>query len=274
MAMDINDSFVKQYESEVHEVYQQMGSKFRNTVRTKNGIVGESTTFQKVGKGAASTKARHGEITPMTIDHTPVTCTLADWYAGDYVDKLDELKINHDERRVIVNAGAYALGRKTDELIIAQAETTTNITPAASGLDLDAVLAALESLGSRDAFEGGGGLYAFVGWKQWADLMKIEDFKDADRIGGEDLPFKQTGVKGRKWLDTVWMPHTGLTLDTAERQCLWYNSTALGHAIGADVSTDIDWEGRKAAHFVNNMMSQGACLIDESGVEMLDVTES
>lgn len=273
MAQDIDDSFVRQYESEVHEAYQQMGSKFRNTVRTKSGIVGESTTFQKVGKGAASTKARHGEITPMTIDHAPVVCTLEDWYAGDYVDKFDELKINHDERKVIVNAGAYALGRKTDELVIAEAEGTTNITTGATGLILSVVLEALESLGSRDAFEGGGRLYAFVGWKQWVDLMSIEDFKDADRIGPGDLPFNHTGAKGRMWLDTVWMPHTGLTLDTAERQCLWYNETALGHAIGADIETDVDWEGRKAAHFVNSGMSQGACLIDEDGVEMLDITE-
>ena len=32
--------------------------------------------------------------------------------------KLDELKMNIDERRVVASAGAYALGRKSDELII------------------------------------------------------------------------------------------------------------------------------------------------------------
>ena len=31
---------------------------------------------------------------------------------------MDEPKINYDERRVVASAGAYALGRKTDELII------------------------------------------------------------------------------------------------------------------------------------------------------------
>ena len=49
MASDIDDSFVQQFESEVHIEYQRMGSRMRNTVRTKNNITGESTTFQKIG---------------------------------------------------------------------------------------------------------------------------------------------------------------------------------------------------------------------------------
>ncbi len=72
MAMDISDAFVKQFESEVHMAYQRMGSKLRNTVRNKNNVKGTSTTFQKVGKGSAGTKSRHGNVPVMSIDHTPV----------------------------------------------------------------------------------------------------------------------------------------------------------------------------------------------------------
>src|SRR3546814_4917763 len=104
--------------------YQRQGSLLRATVRSKNNVKGASTTFQKIGKGVASTKARHGKVTPMNVDHTPVECILQDFYAGDYVDKLDEAKVNHDERMVIANAGAWGLGRKTDEMVIAQADKT------------------------------------------------------------------------------------------------------------------------------------------------------
>jgi Phage capsid protein len=72
--------------------------------------------FQTVGKGSASTKARHGMVPVMNVDHTPVECQLQDFYAGDWVDHLDELKVNIDERQVLANAGAFALGRKTDEI--------------------------------------------------------------------------------------------------------------------------------------------------------------
>ena len=119
MSTSIDQAFIKQFEEEVHQAYQRMGSKLRNTVRVKNGVEGSSTVFQKVGKGTASTKARHGKVPVMNIDHTPIECVLEDYYAGDWVDHLDELKINIDERQVLANAGAFALGRKTDELIIA-----------------------------------------------------------------------------------------------------------------------------------------------------------
>jgi Phage capsid protein len=62
MSTSVELSFVKNFEAEVHLQYQQMGSKLRNTVRTKNNVVGATTTFQKVGKGTASTKARHSEV--------------------------------------------------------------------------------------------------------------------------------------------------------------------------------------------------------------------
>ncbi len=96
MSTSIDLSFVKQFEREVHEAYQRRGSLLRGTVRTKNNVRGASTTFQKVGKGAATTKARHGQITPMNASHDPIECQLADFYAGDWVDKLDEMKTNHD----------------------------------------------------------------------------------------------------------------------------------------------------------------------------------
>ena len=115
-------------EADVHLAYQQTGSKLKSTVRSKNNIVGYSTTFQKVGKGTASVKARHGLVPVMNLDHEPVECMLYDYYAGDWVDSLDELKTNIDERRIIASAGAYALGRKTDDLIISALKNADRIT--------------------------------------------------------------------------------------------------------------------------------------------------
>ena len=117
MSTSVDTAFVTQFEQEVHEAFQRQSSKLRDTIRLKTGVVGSSTTFQVVGTGTATTKARHGVITPMNAGHTAVPCTVADFYAGDWVDKLDELKINIDERMVVANAGAYALGRKIDSQV-------------------------------------------------------------------------------------------------------------------------------------------------------------
>jgi hypothetical protein len=156
LSTSIDQAFIKQFEQEVHQAYQRMGSKLRNTVRVKNGVQGSSTVFQKVGKGAASTKARHGKVPVMNIDHTPIECQLLDFYAGDWVDRLDELKINIDERQVLANAGAFALGRKTDELIITALGQTTHVAGAGTdGLTKVKVLEAFEMLGDMDVPDDG-----------------------------------------------------------------------------------------------------------------------
>jgi hypothetical protein len=40
------------------------------------------------------------------------------------------------------------------------------------------------------------------------------------------------------------------------------------------VKSDISWHGDRAAHFVSNMMSQGAALIDADGVVTMRCLES
>jgi hypothetical protein len=272
MSNQVEQAFIKHFQSEVHQAYQRQGSKLRQTVRSKSDVRGASTTFQKVGKGGAMTKARHGKIPTMSLDHTPVECLLADWYAGDWVDKLDELKINIDERMVVANAGAYALGRKTDELIIAALDGSSNYAGAdTDGLTKAKVLAAFEALGAVDVPDDGE-RYAVIGWKQWSELLDIQEFANADYVGPDELPWK--GTQAKRWLGTLWIPHSGLTLTGGVRFCHWYHKTAVGHASGAEVASDITWHGDRAAHFVNNMMSQGACLIDSDGVVTLRCAES
>jgi len=272
MSTTIEKSFVKHFQAEVHMQYQNMGSKLRNTVRSKDGIIGSSTTFQKVGKGTASTKARHGKVPVMNVDHTPIEVSLYDYYAGDWVDQLDELKGNSNEQQIVARAGAYALGRKTDEMIISELNKSTNY--AGSGLDgltKAKVLRAFEMLGEADVPDDGD-RYAIIGWKQWSDLLSIPEFANADYIGKEELPWK--GTQAKRWLGALWMPHSGLTKDVTNiRHCYWYHKTAVGHAIGADVKTDVSWHGDRAAHFVNNSMSQGAGMIDISGVVSLRCLE-
>ena len=175
MATSISQAFVKQFEREVHESYQRLGSKLKGTVRSINSVEGSTAVFQKVGKGTASTKSTHGMVPVMNLEHSAVECNLQDYYAGDWVDRLDELKINMDERQVIANAGAYALGRKTDEMIIgALGSATQNVIADSSvGLTKDKTLEAFELLGESDVPDDGQ-RFAIVGWKQWSDLLKID----------------------------------------------------------------------------------------------------
>ncbi len=278
MSNSIDQAFVKQFQAEVHEAYQRQGSRLRTTVRTKSDIRGTSTVFQKVGRGTAASKSRNGIVPVMNLDHTNVECFLQDHYAGDWIDRFDELKTNVDERSVVAHAGAFALGRKTDELIIAAMDGSTVEAIGTNagetdndGMTRNKVLLAFQALGANDVPDDGN-RFAVVGWKQWSELLAIPEFANTQYVGPDQLPWKGT-TQAKQWLGALWMPHSGLTKVGALRYCYFYHKTAIGHAAASEVVTDVSWHGDRAASFVNSMMSQGASLIDGQGVVRMRAKE-
>ena len=274
MAVTIDQAFIRQFESEVHMAYQRMGSKLRNTTRFKGNVKGSSTTFQKVGTGVAGTKSRHGNVPVMSVDHTAVECTLGDYYAADYIDKLDELKINHDERMVITQSAAAAVGRKSDELIIAALDGTSNtiVESGTDGLTQAKIETVFAAFGDNDVPEDGE-RYFVVSPTAWTDLLGISAFADADFVGADDLPYKG-GMVARRWLGFMWMTFSGLDKASNIRKNFAYHRSAIGLASGAEVSTELNYIPEKAAHLATSMMSQGAVLIDTRGVYEVQAYEA
>jgi len=278
MSVTIDQSFITQYESEVKLAYQQMGSKLRNSVRLKTNVTGSSARFQKLAKGTATTKARHADVPVMNATHSYVDATLADWYAGDYVDKLDELKTNIEERKITVDTGAYALGRKVDTLIITAVTaslSSTYMNSTAYGTYADsaynnaiesAVLEGFQAMNAADVPDDGQRI-CLVGPHQWNHLLRVSEFASSDYVGADQHPWL-AGSQARKWLNTLFVMHTGLaTANSAgSRICLMYHKAAVGLAEGTDVVTDITWQGVQAAFFINNMISAGAIRIEDTGV--------
>lgn len=275
MARDVSDWFVKQYESEVHIAYQRMGSRLRETVRNKTDITGASTNFPRVGTGVATQKARHGEIVPMNPDHSQIECFLADWYAGEWVDKLDENKMLPNDRETMVKTGAYALGRRTDQMIVdaINAGTTPPAAVNLSTIGTTFFTGVMETLGDRDVPMEDGEVYGPVSWQLWNRMLQIDQFVNADYVGYDQLPFLGPQGQAKRWCGILWFPFSGLTKTGSNRRLAVYHKTAVGHASGHEVEADITWHGDRASHFVNNMMSQGAVVIDANGIVPLQVNE-
>ena len=264
MSTTITNSFVTEYAEMVHQSYQQRGSKMRNTVRLQTGVIGSSCVFQRIGRGAAGKKTRHGNVPLMNLDHTSVSCTLSDWYAAEYVDKLDELKQKQDEHKVAAEAWAWALGRKIDELLISRLTGAANVIEEGNtGLTKDKILRGFGTLNASDVADDGH-RFAMVGPHQWNELLNIQEFKSSD-YAGEQFAWL-TGTESRTWLGITWMFHTGLPLIEGVRSCFIYHRNSLGLAEGQDIKAFVDWVPEKAAHLVDHMLSAGACLIDPDGV--------
>lgn len=282
MSTSIPNSFIKQYESDVHHVFQREGGYLRSTVRFKTGVVGASTTFQKAGKGTATTKARHGVVTPMNQDHTAILCTLEDFYAPDWVDKLDEAKTNIDERNVIAKGGAWAIGRKVDEQILTALDTTTEATVTITVTNRATIRASFQEFAEAawdNDVPNDGMVFGALTPRAWSQVEILDEFSNSQWVGADGLPWatgRPTGGKFKDWKGIKWMMHTGLPgKGTATAAQFIWHKMAIGYATGAHannnaendaIRADIWWSGERQSHLITHCMSGGACLIDTTGV--------
>ena len=267
MANTIDQAFIKQFETEVHLAYQRMGSKLRNTVRSSN-VSASVARFQKIGKGAANTKARNGDVTAMELAHTNVEVTMADFYAPEYIDKLDELKININERQAVAQSAAAALGRKTDEILITAMDAGANATQIADtggALDKADLLTLFSTFGAADIPEDGQ-RYLAMSPAGFADLFSINEFASSDYVGPQNLPFAG-GMTMKEFLGFKIFS----TSAVAGGKNFAYHTSSIGLGINADVTTEVNYVPQKVSHLATSMMSMGAVVIDDDGIyEVLD----
>jgi hypothetical protein len=267
MANTIDVAFIKQFETEVHMAYQRMGSKLRNTVRTTN-VTGSTARFQVIGKGTATTKSRNGNVTPMELAHTNVEATMADFYASEYMDKLDELKININERQAVAQSAAAALGRKTDEILITAMDAGANATQigaTGSAVNKADLLSLFETLGNADVPEDGQ-RYLAMSPSGFADLFNINEFASSDYVGPQNLPFAG-GMTMKEFLGFKIFS----TSAVAGGKNFSYHTSSVGLGVNADVQTEVNYIAEKVSHLATSMMSMGAVVIDSDGIyEVLD----
>ncbi len=282
MSTSISNAFIADYSADVHQVFQREGSMLRPSVYTKDNVVGSTAYFEKLGTGTATTKSRHGEITPMNATHTQPSCTIVDFYAGDWVDLLDEAKTNIDSRMAYARAGAYALGRKVDSQITTVLSSTSQTqltfgvgTYAAIQASLLALVEALDA----NSVPNDGQRFGSLTPRAYAQAMTVNSFASADYVGATGMPFT-TGAPGhrkyRSWMGVNWCMHPGLPgQGTATASCFAWHKSAIGYASGKhagnvasneSISADIQWYADRASHFVNHMMSGEAVMIDDTGV--------
>ncbi len=262
-APTIDQSFVDQFESDVHLDYQRTGAKLLNTFRRKVNVKGQSTTFQKIGKGTAGQKSRHGQVPLNNLSHAPIKCTLADYYSGEYVDNLDELKIEHDERAAVSTSLASAMGRKSDDLGVKELDGASNTWAGAvpTAFGKAQIFEIFEFFGNNDVPDDGKRCLV-VNPYCWDLMLTNNEFASSDYVS--DTPWE--GMTAKRWHSFFVMTFTGLTKTGDNTNNLAYHQSAIGHASGQEVQMDMTWQGKEQAWLFVASMSQGAKRIDENGI--------
>jgi len=124
MSVNITTAFVQQYSNNVQMLSQQKGSLLRNTVRVES-VIGENAFFDQIGSATATTPhTRHADTPLSDTPHSRRRVTLVDYEYADLIDNQDKLKTLIDPTSSYALAAAYAIGRATDDLIIAAATGT------------------------------------------------------------------------------------------------------------------------------------------------------
>lgn len=265
MATSVPTAFIQLYESEVKAAYQREGSLLRGTIRTRSNAGAERIYFPKLGKGAATSKARHADVVPMDLEHTRVFADMEDYYAPEYIDDLDQAKINWTLRSEYARASAWALGRQTDALIIDALDQTTQDLAADSVTGSDGELtqgvlnAVSESLNDRDV-PMDRMRYAVITPETLSELLVIPGATSSDFVREQLLI---TGNRPAFYMGFNWIVHTGLPDGI---KGFFYHTPSVGHGIARDVTSSGDWVPTKVAWLINSWMSMGATIIDEDGV--------
>ena len=267
----------ERFSSEVKLAYQRSISKFESLVTLRNVENAEKTYFNKsTAGGEAQKKGIFGEIPDIGGGVGRVECNLATFYAKNEIAAEDIENTSIDENLIMTTNVASAIERNKDTLIkTALAASTNEIAHGDTGLTIDKVNEIWQKHSDNLIFEYGEIPINMVSTKQWQELMALEQFNDADKIGPADLPYLQTkAIPGRLWYDMIWMTDPKLNVASEIRTCFSFVKSCVGMGVSNVQKTVLEENNLKDSvlHWVK--YKAGAVIIDDTGVIKVGCSEA
>lgn len=280
MSLTPDGIYAKEYGTIVSMKAQQKGSRLRNTIAVKTGVVGEETYMDQIEAFEALPRgARLADTDPTLAAYARRRIAMEDYYIAKGIDKIDSIKTLADPSSAIVMSGTSGMGRKIDSLIIAAATATaytgkSGTTPivfptgtnqiAAGGVNLTLAkwLDALAILDSYDIDEEEE-KYIIIGSKQKRSLLNTTEIKSADYNSVKAL------VEGKidTYLGCKVIRSERLAKSGNNRSVLLYVKSGIGIGIGEEITSKIDLLPNK--HYAKQLyfsMSLGATRLEEEKV--------
>ena len=290
---NITTAFVKQFGNTLNLLSQQKGSRLSNAVRVETGAFGEEEYFDQYGDDTANIKvARNVDVEYAADDYLRRRVSFVDVYWAKLIDKEDKLAMLIDPTSGLMQAGAWAIGRKIDDMIIAAFSGTAytgkaggtstsfvdgrngtlsnRIATSAVGLTINKLISAKQLLDESDV-DPDEERYIAVTAEQVSDLLKTTEVKSVDYNSVKALvEGKVDTFMGFKFIRTERLYKTSTT-----RYCLAWAKSGMLLAKRNEMAAKIDQIPTK--HYATQAyasLSCGATRMEEEKCVEIYCTES
>ena len=249
----ISTAFVKMFGSTLNMLSQQKGSRLTNAVNVETGSYGEEEYFDQYGEDVASEKgARAVDVKYAADDYKRRRVSFTDVYWAKLIDKEDKLAMLIDPTSGLMKAGAWAIGRKIDDMIITAFSgtaytgkaggTSTSFTAAnqiaikgTAGLTLAKLINAKELLDAADV-DPEEPRYIACAASQISDLLNTTEVKSIDYNSVKAL------VEGRinTFMGFEFIRTQRVTLSSTTRTVLAWAKSGITLAKRSDMTAKLD----------------------------------
>ena len=259
MSATLSNAAQQLFDGEVKHAFQTSGV-LRGTTTVRNDVTGNVYNFRKMGKGVANQKGTSADVTPMGVSHNLIACTLTNWNAPEYTDIFDAKEVNFDEKTELQQTIAGALGRRYDQLIIDALDGASTANVVAGGVNLAGLIGASEAL--NDNGVPSGGRHIALSAAGLAGLLGNTSITSADYNNVKALVSGEINTfMGFQFHVIETRTEGGLAVSGYA----WHDS-AVGVAVGMDVTAKVDWVPQKTSWLCNGLMKAGAVARDADGI--------
>src|SRR5262245_25231126 len=258
-----------QYRDEYVAAFEEGESWLRQTCTTEFVRKGSPATFLVAGTGGASavTRGANGLMPARTPSNTQTSATLAEWHDLQELTDFDIFASQGNQRKIMQDGSVKVVNRKIDADIIAQLDTATNDTGAATTASLAMVMKSLTILGNNEVpIEEEDNMFGVVTHAFWAYLAQIPQFTSADYVEVKMLTGPSRRMK--RWAGVNWIRHPNLSgVGTSLEKCYLYHRSAIGHALDKDsIDTEIGVDRKHLISWARATGYFGSKLLQNSGV--------
>jgi len=269
MSINLPNVYVKEFDNDVHQLFQSKGFQFRPFIRMKNNVVGSTVQFPVMGKGLATQKAIQDDVTPMDVTYTPVTCTLEQWVAADYTDIFSQASINWDDRMELVESTGMAIGRRCDQIVIdalAASGTANTIAAGGTGFTFAKFRQAFKFLRANAAATD---ICCAITATQEQQLLNEERLTNTFFIQRKPLGsngFEMMTIMGVTFIVIPDNAEGGLPVNGNTETAFMFAKQSTGMGVAIDHRTEINYIAQKTSWLVNGIYYAGAVAIDNTGI--------